>query len=127
MFDPFLGSGTTAAVAKRLHRQWLGIERDPAYYHAAQGRIEKTTPLDEDDALLRTILKPSRVPFKELMEAGYLRSGDRLYLDKPDCEAVILDDGRLQAGDTVGSIHQLGKRLKAHALVQRLEALVLSR
>ena len=112
VLDPFSGSGTTATMAKYLHRQWLGIERDPVYYEAANCRVEKVIPLDEDDPLLQDTSKPARVPFHELIEAGYLRPGDRLYLDKPDCEAVILADGRLQAGDMVGSIHQLGKQFK---------------
>ena len=112
VFDPFSGSGTTAAMAKKLHRQWLGIERDPVYHEAAACRVDKVIPLDEGDPLLHNITKPVRVPFGVLVEAGYLRPGDRLYLDKPDCEAVILEDGRLQAGDVVGSIHQLGKQFK---------------
>ena len=112
VFDPFLGSGTTAAVAKQLRRQWLGIERDATYQAAAQERIDKVTPLSLDDPLLAEPVKPPRVAFRQLVEAGYLQVGERLYLDQPDCEAAIMADGRLQAGELSGSIHRLGARLK---------------
>jgi DNA modification methylase len=112
VFDPFLGSGTTAAAAKYLRRQWLGIERDTSYVAAAQQRIDAVEPLPSDHPLIAMEPKPVRVAFKQLLDAGYLQTGDRLMLDKPECEAVILDDGRLQVGDLVGSIHRLGARLK---------------
>jgi hypothetical protein len=38
--------------------------------------------------------------------------GMSLFLDDPECEATLLEDGRLQAGDLVGSIHKLGALLK---------------
>lgn len=112
VFDPFLGSGTTAAVAKRLRRQWLGIEREPDYIAAAQQRMDAVEPLPPDHPLIAVPSKPARVAFSELLDAGYLQVGDRLVLDKPECEAVILADGRLQTGDLLGSIHRLGARLK---------------
>ena len=112
VLDPFLGSGTTAAMAKYLRRQWIGIERDADYVQMAQARIDAITPLAEDDPLIAVEAKPPRVPFAELIAAGYLRVGDRLYLDQPDCEALILADGSLQADDASGSIHRLGARLK---------------
>lgn len=112
VFDPFLGSGTTAAMSQHLRRQWFGIERDPAYVALIQERLEHVTPLPLDDPLLAEPPKPPRVAFRRLLEAGYLQAGDRLWFDQPDCEAVILPDGRLQAGDQVGSIHRLGAQLK---------------
>jgi modification methylase len=56
--------------------------------------------------------KPERVAFKQILNAGYLQVGDNLLLDKPECEAVILEDGHLKVGDLTGSIHRLGARLK---------------
>ena len=112
VFDPFLGSGTTAAVARLLRRQWLGIERDPVYIAAARQRIEAVNPLPPDHPLLAERTAPPRVAFARLLEQGYLRVGDHLVLDEPECTAVILPDGRLQSGELTGSIHRLGALLK---------------
>lgn len=112
VLDPFLGSGTTAAVAKRLQRNWVGIERENVYVRAAQRRIDGVLPLHEDDPLITLGHKTERIPFKALLEAGYLRAGECLYFDKPECEAVILPSGKLQINEWVGSIHKLGAWLK---------------
>jgi DNA modification methylase len=114
VLDPFLGSGTTAAVAKRLHRQWIGIERDEIYSVAAQERIDNEQPLLIDDALLETTStnKLSRIPFIKILECGYLKPGQILYLDKPDSTAVVLEDGNLRSNGFVGSIHKVGAQLK---------------
>jgi DNA modification methylase len=114
VLDPFLGSGTTAAVARQLRRRWIGIERDAIYARVAQARIDAVQPLDPDDPLIRSAAhrKPARVPFTALLAHGYLRSGQLLYFDQPACSAVILDDGRVQANGFVGSIHQVGAQLK---------------
>jgi modification methylase len=112
VFDPFLGTGTTAAVAKRLRRRWAGIERDPVYAAAARVRVAAVTPLPADDPLLHLPDKPPRVPFRALLNAGLLEPVQTLYLDRPACAAVILPDGHLRAGDQTGSIHRLGALLK---------------
>jgi DNA modification methylase len=39
VLDPFLGSGTTAVVARALKRRWLGIERDSKYFEMAKTRL----------------------------------------------------------------------------------------
>lgn len=112
VFDPFLGSGTTAAVAKRLRRRWLGIERDPVYLEAAQQRIDEAQPLTNDDPMVTSSSKPGRMPFMVLIQHGLLQPGQTLLLDSPKHEAVIRSDGHLQAGDLIGSIHRLGAMLK---------------
>ena len=112
VLDPFAGTGTTAVVAKRLHRRWLAIERDPTYREAALARIERTAPLPADDPLIQLTPRPERIAFRRLIECGYLNADDELHLDEPACSAVILADGRLRVDDTVGSIHQVGAWLK---------------
>jgi modification methylase len=114
VLDPFLGSGTTAAVAKLLRRDWIGIEREDLYVLVSAERISMVQPLGESHPLIRAVTdpKPPRVPFKTLLAEGYLNIGDLLYLNKPECEAVILKGGNLRAGEKTGSIHQLGKQLK---------------
>jgi modification methylase len=113
VLDPFLGSGTTAAVAKLLHRRWIGIERDPIYIEAAQKRIDNVQPMlfDELGEYMPTE-KPSKVAFSELLKQGYLEPGQTLYLDGPESTAVILEDGQLRSNGFTGSIHRVGAQLK---------------
>ncbi len=114
VLDPFVGTGTTAAVAKYLHRNWLGIEREEVYLKAAAARIDRITPLPFDDPIIQDSLKekPKRVPFKSLLEQKYLKPGQVLLLDMPEQAAVILEDGLLRSNGSTGSIHQLGAQLK---------------
>ncbi len=112
VLDPFLGSGTTAVVAKRYHRCWLGIEKDTHYCDAAAQRVATTTPVLPNHPLISEQERPKRIPFRALLEAGLLRAGQTIYLDSPPTAATILADGRLQCGEIRGSIHQLGAQLK---------------
>ena len=112
VLDPFLGSGTTAAVAKQLHRSWIGIERESIFFKAARRRIRKVEPLSPSDPLLLSDEKARRVPFRTLLDSGCLGVGQILYFDKPACEAVILEDGNLRANGFTGSIHKVGCLLK---------------
>lgn len=114
VLDPFVGTGTTAAVAKYLRRQWIGIERDETYIQAAQKRIDGIQPLNSDDPLITDSLreKPTRIPFKTLIETELLKPGQQLYLDSPSYVATILENGDLQANGFKGSIHRVGARLK---------------
>jgi modification methylase len=117
VLDPFFGSGTTGAVAKRLGRHYLGIERDPAYVDVAKTRIEAVVPL-EDPLLALGPSKRSepRIPFSALIEAGLVKAGDVLRDGKGRFEAVIRPDGAVMFGQIMGSIHKIG------ALAQGLPA-----
>ncbi|WP_367280803.1 site-specific DNA-methyltransferase [uncultured Chloroflexus sp.] len=113
VLDPFFGSGTTGVVAKRLHRHWIGIEQERAYITVAQRRIDATPVEPFDPAVFdvsdKARLAP-RVAFATLVETGYLRPGQRLYLNKePGRFATIKPDARLRTADGFeGSIHQAG-------------------
>lgn len=113
VLDPFFGTGTTGAVAKRLHRHWIGIERDPDYIKVARKRIDAVVPPPLDDKLYTTRSKRDapRVPFGNLLEAGLLHPGDTLYLDKTKATAQVLADGTLRSGEYVGSIHRVAAEL----------------
>src|SRR5207249_4139661 len=96
VLDPFLGTGTTAAVAKKLRRHWIGIEQDPAYVALARERLAATqVPLFGDEVYrLAGRRAARRIPFGALLEAGLLQPGQWLWLDRRhDCAATITADG----------------------------------
>lgn len=113
VLDPFFGSGTTGVVAKRLHRNWIGIEKERKYVEIARRRIEAVQPEAFDaptfDVTSKAKLAP-RVEFSTLLENGYVHPGQPLYFDKNlQRMATIKPDARLRAADGFeGSIHQVG-------------------
>ena len=115
VLDPFFGTGTTGAVAKKLHRRWLGIERDAGYVRLARERIAavEPEPYDEDAFNFPDPRSLPRVPFRSLLERGLLQPGQRLYYrNQDDVAALVLADGRLRLGEKTGSIHQLARDLQ---------------
>jgi modification methylase len=112
VLDPFFGSGTTGAVAKRLHRNWIGIEREDKYIRAAQKRIEAIQP-EPFDPLTFAVKKKTapRVEFSSLVENGLLQAGQVLYFAKDKSRsAIIKPDSRLRTVDGFeGSIHAAGR------------------
>jgi len=113
VLDPFFGTGTTGAAAKRLGRRWIGIERDPNYAKLAKKRIDKVTAASPEDLEVMGSKKSEpRIPFGSIVEAGLLRPGDRLYCPKGEREARVRADGSLVHGSLTGSIHKLGALLE---------------
>ena len=109
ILDPFNGTGTTGAVAKRLGRQFIGIERDPAYAAAAEARISQVEPLPEGSvAPFVTAREAPRVAFASLIERGMIEPGEIMFDAKRKVKALVRADGALQIGSTVGSIHRIG-------------------
>lgn len=114
ILDPFFGTGTTGAVAKKLGRHFVGIERDPDYIRGAHARIDAVTPpLSADAAVLGGV--PSRrtaprIAFARLLENGLLLPGQTLYFNqRRDKRALVLADGSLRAdAGEQGSIHKIG-------------------
>ena len=106
VLDPFGGSGTTAAVAKRLKRSFIAIEIDKAYAEIARNRMNLLEPMLFDDLLLETPSKrhQPRVKFGKLVETSFLGIGQTLYSRKRKHRAVVKADGFLQIGEHVGSI-----------------------
>jgi len=111
VLDPFFGSGTTGAVAKKLGRNWIGIERDKKYIRVAQKRIDAVMPSPAEALTLPEKQKQARVPFGALLESGILNPGETLYFAKNGTRAKILSNGHLKCGDVTGSIHGVAKSL----------------
>src|SRR5262244_1692266 len=117
VLDPFSGTGTTGAVAKRLRRRFIGLEREAAYAAAARRRIAAVEPLPTESlAPFMTAREAPRVPFSALLERGLVSAGARLVDAKRRHAALVRADGAITLGGTVGSIHRIG------ALAQGLEA-----
>ena len=117
VLDPFSGSGTTGAVAHRLRRRFIGMERSSDYAAAARERIAAVEPLPEPSlASFMTAREAPRVPFSALIERGLLEPGIKLVDAKRRHKALVRADGAVSLGDNVGSIHRIG------ALAQGLEA-----
>ena len=113
VLDPFFGTGTTGAVAKRLGRQWIGCEREAVYREIAMDRIEMALPLDE--SALSTMQSPRSAPkvaFGTLVETGWVAAGTRVTDKKRRFSASIRVDGSLVSGPHSGSIHKLGAVLQ---------------
>ncbi len=109
VLDPFLGTGTTAVVARRLGRHYIGIERHPAYAEAAIGRVRKTRPINgEALATSPTKREAVRIPFGTLVERGLVAAGTRLYDKQRRVSATVVADGSIAAGENKGSIHKVG-------------------
>ena len=113
VLDPFMGSGTTGAMAKRLGRRFIGLEREPGYVELARGRIAAEQQV-ADEALAVTPSKRAapRVPFGWLVERGMLPAGATLYDARRRHAARVRADGSLASADVTGSIHRVGAHVQ---------------
>jgi modification methylase len=117
VLDPFLGSGTTGAVAKRLGRSFVGIERDASFVRAARARIAGVEPLPRGAiAAVSDKRSEPRIPFAAIVEAGLVRPGEILVDERKRHAAMVRADGTIAIGAVTGSIHKIG------ALAQGLPA-----
>lgn len=115
ILDPFFGTGTTGAMAKKLHRHWIGIERDAGYVRIANQRLDavQMTEFVEKVYSFERQRDLPRIPFGLLLERGLLQPGQTLYFGtKGELCGTILANGHIQYNDLVGSIHQVGKAIK---------------
>ena len=113
VLDPFFGTGTTGAVAKRLGRDWIGCERESIYREAALERIELALPLDESAlTTMQSHTAPPKVAFGTLIETGWITAGTVLTDKKRRIKALVRADGSLVAEAETGSIHGLGAKVQ---------------
>jgi modification methylase len=109
VLDPFFGSGTSGAVAKRLGRHWIGIERDQRYIRLARERIAKVQPVEDPSLIaIQSKREEPRIPFGWLVERGLLAPGAVLESFNRRWTAKVRADGTLISAEHRGSIHQVG-------------------
>lgn len=113
ILDPFMGSGTTAAAAKELGRQFIGFEREQSYVDAAQKRIENIKPIDLSDIEVTAQKRDEiRIAFRELIDAGLLYVGQTLVAPNGE-RAIITSDGQLA--------HPLYGKASIHIMAARIQ------
>jgi modification methylase len=109
VLDPFFGTGTTGAVARRLGRQWIGIERESRYVKVARARIDSTLELDESAMkVMASRATQPKVPFGTLVESGIIAPGTLLTDSRRRWTAQVLADSSIEQGGQQGSIHKIG-------------------
>jgi modification methylase len=113
VLDPFFGSGTTGAVAKRLGRNFVGVEREQDYIDAASARIAAVEPLSSTELTVMTGKKAEpRVAFNTLLESGLIKPGAVLTDARRRHAAIVRADGTLAANGEAGSIHRVGAKVQ---------------
>ena len=112
ILDPFLGSGTSATVAKRLGRNYFGIEKEKNYFKISEERLKNTKPIEDDflDTLKNNRSKP-RIPFGSLVELGLIKPGTNIFDSKKKINAKIMVDGSIKYQKTEGSIHKVAAQI----------------
>ncbi|MCG8691021.1 MAG: site-specific DNA-methyltransferase [Minwuiales bacterium] len=113
VLDPFFGTGTTGAVAKRLGRHFIGLEREEKYVRVAEERIRQVQPVaDGELEITRSKRQEPRVPFGRVIESGLLSPGQILFDQSRRYAAKVRADGSLVCADATGSIHKIGAHVQ---------------
>jgi len=112
VLDPFLGSGTTAVVAKKLGRIFYGIEKEKKYFDAATTRLKNAKVIQDEylDTLQNNRSKP-RIPFGSLVEMGVIKPGTEIFDQKKKINAKIMADGSIKHQKSEGSIHKVAAKI----------------
>ena len=112
IFDPFLGTGTTAVVAKKMGRNYYGIEKEKKYFNAAKTRLKNTFKIEDDflDTVKNNKSKP-RIPFGSLVELGIVKPGMNIFDQDKKVNAKIMADGSIKYQNAEGSIHKVAAKI----------------
>ena len=112
ILDPFLGTGTTAVVAKKIGRNYFGIEKEKKYFNVAKQRLKKTIKIEDHylDTIKNNKSKP-RIPFGSLLEMGIIAPGMQIFDPKKKINAKIMADGSIKCNGSEGSIHKVAAKI----------------
>jgi hypothetical protein len=108
ILDPFMGSGTTGAIAKKFGRQFIGIEKERFYTEEATKRIDKIKPIKSDYLNYTIEVKPPKVPFGNLIEKGFIKIGEKIYSQDKKYSATVLANASIETDEGfTASIHKV--------------------
>ena len=107
VLDPFSGSGTTAAVAKRFGRKYIAFEREEFYVQLAKNRLNKINPVEKHLLEYKIETKKPKVPFGNLVEKKYIEIGEYLYSKDGKIDAQVQANSTISKDDITGSIHSV--------------------
>lgn len=111
VLDPFMGSGTTGAVAKRLGRNFIAIEKEEKYIKIANERIKKIEPLAKEYLFEALEIRKPKVPFGTLIENGFVKIGEKLFSGNKKFSATVLASSAVSYMGKVGSIHNISAQI----------------
>jgi DNA modification methylase len=112
VLDPFCGSGTTAAVAKQLNRNYITIDKEQFYVNVATERVNNIEPIAKELLEYKVEIKKPKVPFGNLIESRYIKVGQKLFSKDKKFEAIVNADASIICDDIVGSIHRVSAKLQ---------------
>jgi DNA modification methylase len=107
VLDPFFGSGTTGAVAKKLRRNYIGMEKEQFYIDVATKRINEIEPLHKELLEYKIEMKKPNVPFGNLIESGMIKAGQKIFSRDKKYEAIVNANGSITYQDITASIHKV--------------------
>lgn len=107
VLDPFSGSGTTAAVAKKLGRKFIGFEREEFYVKVSNDRLSQVIPVEKELLEYRIEKRKPKVPFGNLIEQGFVQPGEKLFSKGGKAFAIVQADASLKFDEIIGSIHKV--------------------
>lgn len=111
VLDPFSGSGTTAAVAKRLGRRFIAFDKEEFYVQVSTERVSKITPISNHLLVYKVNKRKPKVSFGNLIEKGLIKIGEYLYSKDQNNKALVLADGSIESNGLVGSIHKVSAQI----------------
>jgi site-specific DNA-methyltransferase (adenine-specific)/modification methylase len=111
ILDPFVGTGTTLAVAKKLGRNFIGIEKEKKYVKISNERIKKVNSYNKILFDYPLEIKEKRIPFGSLIENGFIKAGEFLYSQDKKQKALVLANGTLKYDEKYGSIHKISAEI----------------
>lgn len=112
VLDPFGGSMTTAAMAKRLGRSYITFEQNSEYVKAGQRRVNAIVPENSDIAVAKFDEKPPKVSLGDLIKCGLLCAGEKIYIKGAESSATLNANGKAEFEGKIYDIHALCAKLK---------------
>lgn len=113
VLDPFGGTFTTAAMAKRLGRHYISYDRDQAYCEAGQARVDAENYVPDDISRTTADIKPLKAPMPDMIADGYFTAGEDFYLKGQDkASAKLRSDGKLEWGGNITDMHSCAAKIK---------------